>query len=86
MRSPAGVVSYKLKSGPFLRAAGRASWLSTVSENCLGMRRGVRMGALLVEWWRSSSSVCAGVLDVRYSTFALLSASWLLRVLAPRPL
>ena len=27
--------------------------------------------------------VYAGVLDVRYSTFALLSASWWLRVLPP---
>ena len=45
------VVSYKLKCGPFSRAVAAAieSWLSTVSENCLDMRRGFLVGALLVE-------------------------------------
>ena len=44
----------------------------------------VVVGVLLVEWWRSSSSVYAGVLDVRYSTFAPQEASSWLRVRAPR--
>ena len=43
----------------------------------------VVVGALLVEWWRSSLSVYAGVLDVRYSTFAKQEASSWLRVLRP---
>ena len=41
-------------------------------------------GGLLVEWWRSSPSVYAGVLDVRYSTSAPQEAPSWLRVLAPR--
>jgi len=35
-----------------------------------GRAQGFCVGALLVEWWRSSSPVYTGVLDVRYSTFA----------------
>ena len=61
------------------------SWMFPVLSAVLSVGRArVVVGVLLVEWWRSSSLVYAGVLDVRYSTFALLSASSWLRVLAPR--
>ena len=61
------------------------SWMFPVLSAVLSVGRArVVVGVLLVEWWRSSPLVYAGVLDVRYSTFALLSASSWLRVLAPR--
>ena len=44
------------------------------------------VAALLVEWRRSSATVCAGVLDHRYSTSAPQEVSAWLRVLPPRPL
>ena len=81
----AGAVVRNAECGPGAELVGpHQSWVHLGLSAMRSLNRArVVVGALLVEYWRSSLSVYAGVLDVRYSTFSAQEASSWLRVLSP---
>ena len=84
----AAVVVRNAECGPGAELVGaHQSWVHLGLSAMRSLNRSrVVVSALLVEYWRSSLSVYAGVLDIRYSTFAEQEASSLLRVLSPQPM